>query len=473
MNIRSRLSLSQRLLAGLFIVSFAYWIVIAGLTIKDTVDETHKLLNANLVQTALALLRVTDPDDDDSHETPVFDKPPPLKETLNQWLHLPERLDKIQTRGLSLPSQDHALRYQIWNNEGQLLLRSTNTTDAVLTEQDGFSESTDKEGVIWRSYGTWDRHHHFRILVSESRDTRNRLVRNISLHLISPLVLGLPVLIFLLWLSINRGLEPLDALTREIGQRKFDNLTPLDADSAPEDMRPMVLALNDLLRRMTHFLENERLFTANAAHELRTPLAAIQSHLYAARAASGRTEQLHALNQLQRSVERGARLVGQLLTLARLDPEQCLPDAQPMNLGHVAQTVCAELAPQALQRDQSIELQVEPDLPPLPGNVGMIEMLLCNLLDNAIRYTPCGGHIHITVRRDAARLSIAVSDDGPGIPTAQRQRVFDRFYRIAGQDQPGTGLGLAICRHIAELHYAKITFASGPNDKGLIATVSF
>jgi two-component system sensor histidine kinase QseC len=486
------MSLSQRLLVGLLVVSFAYWAAIAWITIRDTVDDVYELFDAHLAQTALALLRVTDPDDDDPLVIPGLSEAPALKDIFSQWPDLPERLasarsaiegigksatEPVVTGKGSMHSlhieYEKRLRYQIWDGEGRLLLRSANAPFEVMTSVDGLSESADSEGNIWRHYGVWDRHRHFRIVVAESHDLRNRLVRNIALHLASPLVLGLPVLIFLLWFSVSRGLDPLAALKREIQHRKPESLTPLDAGSAPREVRPMILALNDLLRRMSDTLENERRFTSNAAHELRTPLAAIQAHLHAARAADGEGERLRSMDQLQRGVERGIRLVGQLLTLARLDPEQAMPDARPLSLGDVAQAVCAELAPLALQRQQTLELQVEPDLPLLSGNADMLSMLLANLVDNAIRYTPRGGRIDVGVRRGEAELVLEVSDDGPGVPVAQRERVLDRFYRIAGQDQPGTGLGLAICRRIVELHSARIVLTDGPGNKGLTARVLF
>lgn len=497
MIVRHRLSLSQRLLVALLIVSFAYWTVIAWLTIRDTIDDVYELFDAHLAQTGLALLRVTDPDDTDPTAIPSSVESPALTEIFALWPHLSTRLAKTQAALGNRGDQDAAppsvvsgkddlgaihslheeyekrLRYQIWNSEGVLLLRSANAPDDVMTEQDGFSEKIDGAGQVWRLYGVWDQHRHFRILVAEAHDLRNRLVRNIALHLVSPLALGLPVLIFLLWFSISRGLDPLGVLTREIATRKPGGLAPLDAASAPGEVRPMVLALNDLLLRMAYVLESERRFTASAAHELRTPLAALQAQLYAARTADGEAERLRAMDQLQRGVERGIRLIGQLLTMARLDPEQTLPDVQAVDLGSVAETMCAELAPLALQREQTLELHVAPGLPQLPGNTDMLAMLLANLLDNAIRYTQRGGHIGIeVVRCDAdAGLRIGISDDGPGIPAAQRERVFDRFYRIAAQDQPGTGLGLAICRRIAELHGARIELADGPNGQGLTASV--
>jgi signal transduction histidine kinase len=172
-------------------------------------------------------------------------------------------------------------------------------------------------------------------------------------------------------------------------------------------------------------------------------------------------------------VERSTRLVGQLLTLARLDPDQPLPDSNQVNLGALAEAVCAELAPLALQREQTLELAVEPDLPLLPGNADMLAMLLSNLVDNAIRYTPSGGRIDVALSHYLFGLMIEVSDDGPGIPASQRERVFERFYRIASQDQPGTGLGLAICRRIADLHKARMTLTEGANQRGVTASVFF
>jgi two-component system sensor histidine kinase QseC len=436
------------------------------------------------------LLRVTDPDESDPLLIPSRSQAPALNELFNQWPELPERLAKARSTStnqghLNAPAvpvvagsihsmhaeYEQNLRYQVWSGDGSLLLRSVNAPATSMTQADGYSETTDADGKTWRHFGVWDMHHHFRIVVSEAHELRNRLVRRITLHVASPLALGLPVLIVLLWFSISRGLNPLGVLTREIVNRKPDNLMPLDVSSAPGEVRPMVLALNELLQRVAETLEGERRFTANAAHELRTPLAAIQAQLHVVSRAENEAERELALQQLQRGVERGIRLVGQMLTLARLDPEQALPQTESVNLGEVAEAVCAELAPLALQRDQTLELEVEPELAPLSGNADMLSMLLSNLVDNAIRYTPRGGHIDVAVRRHKSGFLMEVSDDGPGIAEEQRERVFDRFYRIASQGQTGTGLGLAICRRIAELHNARLTLTEGPNQRGVTASV--
>ncbi len=485
-------SLSRRLLVGLVIVSFAYWAVVAWFTVRDSVDEVYELFDVHLAQTALALLRVVDPDETDPVMIPERGPGPALETILNQWPHLPERLAQtragkasqgqpgtvaapVVTGSIRSMQQEYEknLRYQVWNGEGVLLLRSANAPAIPMTLQDAYSETIDLHDRTWRHYAVWDQDRHFRIVVSEAYDLRNHLVRSIVWHVSSPLALGLPVLIVLLWFSINRGLNPLGVLTREISRRKPDNLVPLDASNAPGEVRPMVLALNELLLRVSHTIEGERRFTSNAAHELRTPLAAIQAQLHAVRRADSAEERKQGLEQLQRGVARSTRLVGQLLTLARLDPDQLLPDSSLVDLGEIAEAVCAELAPLALQREQTLELAVEPGLPQLPGNADMLAMLLANLVDNAIRYTPNGGRIDVALSHYLFGLMVEVSDDGPGIAAAQRERVFERFYRIASQDQAGTGLGLAICRRIADLHKAHMTLTEGPNQRGLTASVFF
>jgi two-component system sensor histidine kinase QseC len=478
-------------MATLIAASIGYWLVVVAIMISHSVEEAYELFDSHLAQTALALLRVTDPDEADPVGIPTQIEPPDMVEIFGEWRDFHQRLRSPTTppgTDSAVPSADvgsetevlhtlydeyeRRLRYQIWSGDGQLLLRSANAPAAEMTDRDGFSETTDSDGVTWRHFGVWDRHHSFRVLVAEAHSVRNSLLRNIVLDLARPLILGLPVLMFLLWYSIRRGLNPLRVVTQEIARKKVENLTPLDISNSPEEIRPMALALNGLLQSVTRALENERCFTANAAHELRTPLAAIQAHLVAARAAGSTGDREHSLDQLQRGLDRSIRLVGQLLTLARLDPEQALPDVEPVDVAHVVESVCAELAPLALQRNQTLELVAEPGLPPLPGNGGLLSMLFANLIDNAIRYTPNAGHIWVNVRGEPGGVFVEVADDGPGIPVAQRARVFERFCRLADQTKPGTGLGLTISRRIAELHHARVELADGPDGKGLTVRVS-
>jgi two-component system sensor histidine kinase QseC len=238
----------------------------------------------------------------------------------------------------------------------------------------------------------------------------------------------------------------------------------------PNEVRPLVVALNNLLARVGNSLEGERRFTANAAHELRTPLATIQAQAYLVRTAESEAERQDAVAQLQRGIARAIRLVGQMLTMARLDPQQALPEVQPMDLKAVAESVCADLAPLALQRQQTLELHAESGLQ-LQGNADMVSMLLSNLVDNAMRYTQEGGHIQVIVNGEGKTICVRVQDDGPGIPHHLREQVFERFYRVANAEQAGTGLGLAICQRIAELHGATIRLQAGANEVGTCAMV--
>jgi signal transduction histidine kinase len=289
----------------------------------------------------------------------------------------------------------------------------------------------------------------------------------------NPIVLGMPLFILLLWLSVRGGLGPLTDLSLEISKRDASSLVPLDDAKSPPELQPIVRALNNLILRMMQTLENERSFNANAAHELNTPLAAIQAHLYVARNAKDEPERQNALKQAQTGVERGVRLVSQMLTLARLDPKLPHPDLKATNLGDIAQNVCAELAPLALRRDQTLELVIAPQPMLIDGNADLLHRLIGNLVDNAIRYASPEGHIHVEVRSVSTGLRLSVIDDGPGIPANQLDLVFKRYYRLADEARNGTGLGLAICRNIVDIHHAEISLSPGPGGRGLSVQVDF
>ncbi|MFO1267878.1 MAG: ATP-binding protein [Rubrivivax sp.] len=503
-------SIGRRLLATLVLVSAGYWVVMAAWTLRDSVATVNEIFDAHLAQMALALLRVTDPDDADPTTLPQApSRPPGLAEAIELLPHLPQRLAQLGfgtgpavAGSLHAMQQDYErqLRYQVFSGDGTLLLRSANAPAEAMARADGFSDDADGSGRPWRHFAVWDRHRDFRVVVSEAHDLRTGLVRRVATQAALPLALGLPVLLLLVWLMIRRGLDPLGVLAREIGSRRVDDLKPLAAEAAPQEVRPLVASLNALLERVTQTLERERRFTADAAHELRTPLAAMQAHLHLAQRTEG-ADRERAMACLRQGVERGSRVVSQLLSLARLDPEKALPDAQTVDLRPIAEEVCAELAPLAMARRQELEFDCRAAGTTLEGNADLLAMLLLNLVDNAIRYTPAGGKVTISLHdgdadgavtsatsgaaagatsgaatgaaSSSAGLSLEVVDDGPGIPAAERERVFDRFFRLPGNEQPGTGLGLTICRRIAELHHAQIDLGDGPAGRGLAVRVRF
>jgi two-component system sensor histidine kinase QseC len=289
----------------------------------------------------------------------------------------------------------------------------------------------------------------------------------------SPILLGMPVFILLLWLSVKSGLGPLTELSKAISRRDATSLLPLDDSKSPRELLPIVLALNNLIERMKQTLENERRFNANAAHELNTPLAAIQAHLYVARHTSSESERQQALDQAQTGIARNIRVVGQMLAMARIENRLAQAATTSVNLGEIAQNVCAELGPLALKRDQTLALNNAPEPLLMTGNADLLHRLIANLVDNAIRYAATGGQIQVDVARTPTSLRLTVQDDGPGIPAEQLDRVFDRYYRVADKSSMGTGLGLAICRTIADIHQGTISLAQGPGGRGLVVTCDF
>jgi signal transduction histidine kinase len=224
---------------------------------------------------------------------------------------------------------------------------------------------------------------------------------------------------------------------------------------------------------MQQSIDAERRFNANTAHELNTPLAAIQAHLYVARQSQNEAERQQALNQAHVATERGIRLISQMLALARLGPENAFTDVKSVNLNEVAQDVCAGLMPLAMRREQSLEIATSPGSMVVSGHADQLHQLIGNLVDNAMRYSPPNSQILLELGRTLNGLRLTVTDNGPGIPEAQREQVFNRFFRLADQSVSGTGLGLAICRKIAVMHHAQISLSQGPDGKGLSVHIDF
>jgi len=483
---RKRLTLSHRLLMALGVVSFLFWSVMATLSTRDNIREVNTLYDVHLAHTAKAFLFLMDPDDNALQSTPSVMPAADIEQLLNTWPDLairpvpgepspnasgtPPRASETTIRQMG-QKYGASLRYQLWRDDGKLLFRSDNAPLGPITPNLGYSDAPDAQGQGWHSYAVHDNNHRVKIIISEPHTFRGQIDRSMILSAATPMALGLPVLFLLLWFSIWRGLHPLAALSQEITKRAPGNLAPMDVHSVPDEVRPIVIALNGLLERVAQTLDNERRFTDDAAHQLRTPLAVIQTQLYTVRHTLASEPHQQALDQLQGSVARSIRMVNQLLALARLDPQQTPPTFTQVNLTALSETVCAELAPLALQRQQTMELQAAPGLPAVSGNADLLSMLLSNLVGNAIHYTPPGGAIHILLEPTRQGIALSVCDDGPGIAPDQRHKVQERFYRLAGQNQPGTGLGLAICKRIAELHHSALTLADGLQGRGLSVRV--
>lgn len=299
----------------------------------------------------------------------------------------------------------------------------------------------------------------------ERDEVRDDLRHELDEHFIAALLT--PLLGGWIWFATWRGLRPLDEVAAELGKRAPERLDPVVPVAAPREIRPLLEALNALFARVGQAMEKERAFTADAAHELRTPLAAIATQAQVAARARDAAERDHALAQLTTSARRASHLVEQLLTLARLDPAANLPMSE-VRLDTLAAEICADHGAVALEKNITLELDA-PAPVTLRANDAMLRVLLRNLLDNAVRYTPADGKVGVGV---TARM-LTVSDSGPGIPVDQRAEAMQRLHRLAGQDIEGSGLGLSIVARIAELHGARLALTDGIGQPGLTVRVTF
>ncbi len=302
-----------------------------------------------------------------------------------------------------------------------------------------------------------------------SAELRAALAESVAAHLMHPLLVAVPVLGLVVWLSVGWGLAPLRSLAAQVRARDPDDNAPL-AVPAPDEARPLVAALDGLFERVSAMIERERRFTADAAHELRTPLAGIRTHAQVALAAGDDEERRAALAAVVTGTERAAHLVEQLLMLARLES---MPVAGTVDLATLAARMVGDCSGRA--GDAGIDLGLAEAAPEaaIRGDAHLVSVLLRNLLDNALRYVPDGGRIDVAVRRGPGAVELAVLDDGPGIPTHERPRAFERFHRGLGTGTDGCGLGLSIVARIAELHDAEVALGEGIDGRGLGVRVRF
>lgn len=369
------------------------------------------------------------------------------------------------------------LVFQVWitdREKPRMLLRSNNFSSMLPAQQtpEGFS-SGQWQGERWRYLRLRDPRYGFDVLVGQNDKARNELAQEVAWHNLMPFLFGLPLLAFFSTLAIYFGLGPLRKLTELLHQLSPDQLSPVTVHDAPKEIASVVDALNNLLNRIARTIENERRFTADASHELRTPLAALQAQVQAAQLSNSAAERNECLSKVMQGAERMAHLVGQLLTLSRLDEFSFPIHSEPVNLVEITQECCAELGGHALSKN--IEIGFSSDAhPAVAGSADMLRILLRNLLDNAIRYTPEGGRVDVTSRLTSGQqVELEVADSGIGVADEKLALLGQRFSRISPSVADGVGLGLSIVQRIAEIHHAKITFGRATMLGGLSVKVLF
>jgi len=444
-------SIRKRLLFNLLTIFLFTWLTIAGITYFEAKHEIEELFDAQLAQTTGMIAELT----------------------LNK-IEKKEIDSAALTKAVYGHKYERKVSFQIWA-DGQLLLHSQSAPHDKLSTSLGFSDKP-IDGTTWRVFGMQHDQSNYTIFAAENYEVRDEMITYIAQSVLLPLLWALPLLGIFIWLGIGQGLRPLQRVAQEVAEKTPQQLQPINSENVPDEVIPLTASLNDLLQRLHQAFELEKRFTADASHELRTPLAAIRTQTQVALRSTDPTEQKKALLNIIQGVDRSSHLVDQMLTLARLEPETLNKKFSTVDTLVLSENVIADLVP--LATEQQIELSLTDKTTSakqrsIKGYEPGLAILLRNLIDNAIRYTPSGGNVELTVFTENNNHCLAIADSGPGIPKAERERIFDRFYRQENHNSYGCGLGLSIVRRIADLHHAKIQLADGLNEKGLVVTILF
>lgn len=446
---KAQRSLQARLLGLVLTLVTLVWLSAAVLTWYDAQHELDELLDGHLAQTANLLI---------AHQRSTE--------------HGQAESDPDESAQEELPLHKYASKvaFQVYH-EGVLVSHSPHVGPEPLSQlSSGFETLQRSDGNRWRVFATHGHERDVRVLVAEQTSLRDNILWAVLRSVLKPLLFALPLLVLAIWWAVRRGLMPLSLLGLAVSQRQPHTTQPIALSEAPLEVQSLVRALNDLFERIAHMVELERRFTADAAHELRTPIAAIRAQVQVAMGADapGRT---HALSFALAGCDRATHLVEQLLTLARLEAAPADPGAT-LDLVALTRRVAATLAPAALARQQTLELDA-PEHGEIRGNEALVGVLVRNLLDNAIRYSPNGAVIQVSVSVAPQGLLLQVQDGGAGLSEEQMSHLGERFYRVLGSDQPGSGLGWSIVRRIALAHGAHIGLARSAGLGGLSVTVQW
>jgi len=441
-------SIRSRLLAILIPSALFIWLCSAIFTYFDTQKEVTQIWDARLAQSAqilldLGMLATAE------HYTPLLDNNLSNEQLSNKPLASKPLLTKNFIE--LVHHYEKKVSFQLWSSQNTLILRSKSAPTTPLSSTlEGFSDEI-LASKHWRVFSTQSDNGLIRVQAAELQEMRDELVFSLVSHTMLPLLITIPLLGLALWLAISIGFLPLTRVTNELQSRSPKDLQKIDTEDVPDEILPVTMALNRVITNLQEAFNAERRFTSDAAHELRTPLAVLKTHAEVALHAIEQEERNNALRQLVRGVNRATRLVEQLLTLARLDPETSLKEAKRFDLFIVAENVISEEALIAL--DKNIDISLNGTRGKFVfGSSSAISVLMRNLVNNAIRYTPKNGFVKVSITRLHETITFSVADSGPGIPATERQKVFERFYRQLGTKVPGSGLGLSIVTRIADLH---------------------
>jgi two-component system sensor histidine kinase QseC len=438
-------SLQGRLLVLVLGLVVAVWLATALMTWFDVRHELDELLDSHLAQAAALLVvqQARDLEDDDHG----VDAP-----TLHRYAP--------------------KVAFQVFH-EGRLTLRSANAPAAPMIGADTQFRSGFKtvpiEATAWRVFAAHGAERDVQVYVGEQVSSRAAILWAVLRSTLQPMALALPLLALAVGWAVYSGVAPLRRLGRLLAQRQPHALLPVVIDGTPSEMVPLLDALNGLFGRIGTLLESERRFTADASHELRTPIAAIRAQAQVALGEADDVQRRHALQATLQGCDRATRLVEQLLALSRLESGSA-PVMSTLDLGALVRSVVAGVAPQALAKRQSIELDAQTPCR-VSGDATLLAVLVRNLVENAVRYSPPHARVKLMLRADAAQVQFKVEDSGPGLSEPEMLRLGERFFRVIGSAQDGSGLGWSIVRRIAALHHAVIDVGRSKDLGGLAVEV--
>lgn len=349
-------------------------------------------------------------------------------------------------------NEQHDVVLQIWDSNGLRIYRSHEHTALPDRAELGFSNVTAR-GTEWRVYSA--QIGATIVQVAQPLSDRLRLAAEMALKTVAPLLLLLPFLAALIWFTVGRSLAAVQRAAQDVKTRDAKSLAPISESGLPQEIQPLTTALNDLLQRLESAISAQRTFVADAAHELKTPLTALNLQIQLAERAQESDEREVAFADLRQGLERANHLVHQLLTLARQEPGTAEIRREAIDLTALARGVVGDFAAIAATRQCDLGLTADEVLT-INGDPDALRTLLNNLVDNAVRYAPEHARVDVSLAKVRGRAVLSVRDNGPGIPQAELPRIFDRFYRVPGTRSNGSGLGLAIVKQIANAHQAQI-----------------
>lgn len=370
-------------------------------------------------------------------------------------------------------SHTSPFQFRIWDNTGKLLAHSQHIFSIKPDDHKEGFQNIKINGNYWRFYTKEFKAANVVIQVGESHDLQKKLKKTIVYNYLE--VLGVTCLLFgiLIWLIVGYGLKNIKILAQKVSRRSATALKALDSKNMPIEIRPIVNELNNLFARLQKAFDRNKRFAGDAAHELRTPLAALKTQAQVALLASNLEDSKKTIQKVIKGTNRCTHVVQQLLTLSRLSEEETLGDMQLLDLVALTTDMLAQLAPFALSKNIDLSFIKPKEHQKIVANETALSILIRNLVDNAIRYTPEGGNITVKIVNHPESIALQVIDSGPGIPPELYSQVFERFYRILGTKTSGSGLGLPIVKQIAELHKAKINLSTPDTGKGLKIEVIF